>query len=114
VSLPLIVRSEDRRFAGSVTGARTGIRFHLTVGLDPKIRSVRQAVPRPVLPLVSHRWRRSFGRSRSALPGERPVDPADGGIAFAFLSNDRLASNRSSQHDDLEDRADSYRHLDLV
>jgi hypothetical protein len=42
------------------------------------------------------------------------VDPADGDIAFAFFSNDRLASNRSSQHDDLEDRADSCRHPDPV
>ena len=58
---------------GSVTGARTGIRFLPVVGRDPRIRfrpPVGSETGSSVM--VSHRWRRSFGQSRSALPGERP------------------------------------------
>ena len=40
------------------------------------------------------------------------VDPANGGIAFAFFSSNRPASNRSSHHAGLKDRADSCRHPD--
>ena len=40
------------------------------------------------------------------------VLPIDDGIAFAFFSNDRFASNRGSLRTDLEDRADRNRHPD--
>lgn len=74
------------------------------------------AVPRPVfrdgLPPGAGTL---SGRSlRRRLLGERPGETGRWLRCFAFLSNDPLAPGRSPLHGDLEDRADSCRHLDRV
>ncbi len=98
--------------SGSVTGARTGIRFRRAVGRDPKILSVHPAVPRPNFPggpsplacivrpkpFDANRWQ-SAGRAQPMA-------------ALLRVPAGCLASNRSSQLGVLKDRADRCRHLD--
>ena len=69
--------------SGSVTGARTGIRFRRAVGPNPKILSVHPAVPRPVfrdgpLPPILHRPAEAF---RCQPLAKRREKPADGCVA---------------------------------
>ena len=82
-------------------------------GSDPKVISARPAVPRSEFP-----WRSFVAGATNLAEAWMPcltfdrVLPIDGGGAFAFFSNDRFASNRSSRHADLKDRVDSCHHPD--
>lgn len=68
--------------SGSVTGARTGIRFLQVVGPDPKILSCAAWRFRDRFPWLPPRTVASFRPKPSRrLLGERPGRPADGGFA---------------------------------
>ncbi|MGV2495777.1 hypothetical protein [Pelagerythrobacter aerophilus] len=99
----------------SVTGARAGIRFRRAASAGPKTFPQplgSSATGRTVLAGDLERFR-AGSHLRSSSTSDRIVRPRDG-IAFASFSSGALASGRNLLQVSLEDRADSFRHVEMV